>query len=53
MYDSPIHIGVWLDLLRGRGIDPGPAEEYEKHLLGCSNSSILGYYFGITDPAEL
>ena len=53
MYDSPIHIGVWLDLLRGRGIDPGPAEEYEKHLLGCSNSSILGYYFGITDQAEL
>ncbi|MCQ2427921.1 MAG: HAD family phosphatase [Clostridia bacterium] len=53
MYDSAIHEAVWLEKLRKAGIDPGPKSEYSKHLFGCDNATILGYYFGITDPSEI
>jgi len=53
MYDSAIHEAVWLEKLKKAGIDPGPKSEYAKHLFGCDNATILGYYFGITDPEEI
>ena len=44
IFDSPVHEAVWLDFIPAHGGVIGSAEEYSKHIYGCSNRYILTHF---------